>query len=290
MQAHRAKRRECRSSEHLGPAHIGSASGVIPDERVEHLAHRFWVGAHDRGRSIDVADGIKAPPGEREPGVAGELPEEGPLRPPVALAERMQGADLAQVISQPPDERVAAPESAPGGWRIDRPVQFADLLSAPFLRAMKLPAGSGVCDGVWQERVPDVLMAEGEGTGYQPFYLVAVSPGREGCDDAEPGLSRGSDDSRRPDGGAEVGVRADEQGEVGAGGGRVRDQGYCDVDVGLLLFVRGPGRAAVTALLLLGLVPAVDDLQAAAALGSQGVRYASWRACAGGSFRTVAVK
>jgi hypothetical protein len=47
-------------------------------------------------------------PGEREPGVAGELPEEGPLRPPVALAERMQGVDLAQVISQPPDKCVAA--------------------------------------------------------------------------------------------------------------------------------------------------------------------------------------
>ena len=47
-------------------------------------------------------------PGEREPGVAGELPEEGTLRPPVALAERMQGVDFAQVMGQPPDERVAA--------------------------------------------------------------------------------------------------------------------------------------------------------------------------------------
>jgi len=45
-------------------------------------------------------------PGERESGVAGKLPEEGPLRPPVALAERMQGVDLAQVIGQPPDEHV----------------------------------------------------------------------------------------------------------------------------------------------------------------------------------------
>ena len=74
----------------------------------EHLAHRFWIAAHDRGGGLDVAGGIKVLPGEREPGVTGELPEEGPLRPPVALAERMQGVDLAQVIGQPPDEYVAA--------------------------------------------------------------------------------------------------------------------------------------------------------------------------------------
>jgi hypothetical protein len=47
-------------------------------------------------------------PGEREPGTAGELREEGPLRPPVALAEWVQDVDLAQVIGQPPDERIAA--------------------------------------------------------------------------------------------------------------------------------------------------------------------------------------
>ena len=46
-------------------------------------------------------------PGEREPSVAGKLPEKGPLRSPVALAERMQGVDLAQVVGQPPDKRVA---------------------------------------------------------------------------------------------------------------------------------------------------------------------------------------
>ena len=46
-------------------------------------------------------------PCEREPGVAGKLPEEGPPRSPVALAERMQGVDLAQVVGQPPDECVA---------------------------------------------------------------------------------------------------------------------------------------------------------------------------------------
>src|SRR5208282_2381371 len=82
-------------------------SGAVPDERVEHLPDRFWVAAHDRGRGLDVAGGIKVLPGEREPGAAGELREEGPLRPPVALAERVQGVDLAQVIGQPPDERIA---------------------------------------------------------------------------------------------------------------------------------------------------------------------------------------
>jgi hypothetical protein len=59
-------------------------------------------------QGLDVAGGIKVLPGKREPGVAGELPEEGTLRPPVALAERMQGVDFAQVMGQPPDKRVAA--------------------------------------------------------------------------------------------------------------------------------------------------------------------------------------
>ena len=36
------------------------------------IPHRFWVAAHDRGGGLDVADGIKVLPGEREPGVAGE--------------------------------------------------------------------------------------------------------------------------------------------------------------------------------------------------------------------------
>jgi hypothetical protein len=36
---------------------------------VEHLPHRFWVAAHDRSGGLDVADGIKVLPGEREPGV-----------------------------------------------------------------------------------------------------------------------------------------------------------------------------------------------------------------------------
>jgi hypothetical protein len=83
-------------------------SGAVPDERVEHLPHRFWVAAHDHGGGLDVAGGIKVLPGEREPGAAGELREEGPLRPPVALSERVQGVDLTQVAGQPPDERIAA--------------------------------------------------------------------------------------------------------------------------------------------------------------------------------------
>jgi hypothetical protein len=45
-------------------------------------------------------------PGEREPGVAGKLPEEGPLGPPVTLAERMHCVDLTQLIGQPPNEHV----------------------------------------------------------------------------------------------------------------------------------------------------------------------------------------
>ena len=85
-----------------------ASSDAVPDEGVEHLTHRFEVTAHDRGRSLDVADGIKVLPGEREPGVAGELPEEGPLRPPVALAEWVQDVDLAKVRGQPPDEHIAA--------------------------------------------------------------------------------------------------------------------------------------------------------------------------------------
>jgi hypothetical protein len=70
-------------------------SGAVDDECTEHLAHRFGIAAHDRGGGLDVADRIEMLPGEREPGVAGKLPEEGPLRSPVALAERMQGVDLA---------------------------------------------------------------------------------------------------------------------------------------------------------------------------------------------------
>jgi len=68
-----------------GQAQLGSARlGVVPDERVKHLAHRFWIAAHDRGRGLDVTDRIKVLPGEGESGVAGELPEEGTLRTPVA--------------------------------------------------------------------------------------------------------------------------------------------------------------------------------------------------------------
>src|SRR5579872_214205 len=82
------------AAERVGP--FGSARlGVVPNEPVEHLAHRFWIAAHDRGRGLDVADKIKVLPGEGESGVAGELSEEGTLRPPVTLAERMQGVDLA---------------------------------------------------------------------------------------------------------------------------------------------------------------------------------------------------
>jgi hypothetical protein len=73
-----------------------ACSGTVDDECAEHLAHRFGIAAHDRGGGFDVADRIKMLPGERESGVAGKLPEEGPLRAPVTRAERMQGVDLAR--------------------------------------------------------------------------------------------------------------------------------------------------------------------------------------------------
>jgi hypothetical protein len=44
-------------------------------------------------------------PVQREPRVTGELLEEGPLGPAVALTERMNRVDLAQVEGQPVDER-----------------------------------------------------------------------------------------------------------------------------------------------------------------------------------------
>ena len=59
-----------------------ACSGTADDERAEHLTHRFGIAAHDRGGDLDVADRIKMLPGERESGVAGKLPEEGPLCPP----------------------------------------------------------------------------------------------------------------------------------------------------------------------------------------------------------------
>jgi hypothetical protein len=45
-------------------------------------------------------------PVEDESGVAGELLEEGALGPAVALAERVDGVDLAEVVGQPVGERV----------------------------------------------------------------------------------------------------------------------------------------------------------------------------------------
>ena len=45
-------------------------------------------------------------PVENESGVAGELAEEGALSPAVALAERVDGVDLAQVVGQPISKRI----------------------------------------------------------------------------------------------------------------------------------------------------------------------------------------
>src|ERR1019366_2258446 len=77
----------------------------VRDERVEHLPHGLRVAAHDRGGGLDVPGGVEMLPGECVARVAGELLEQGPLGPPVALAERMDRVDLAQAVGQPCDER-----------------------------------------------------------------------------------------------------------------------------------------------------------------------------------------
>lgn len=60
---------------------------------------------HDRCRCLDVAGSFKVLAVKSEPGVLGELLEEGSLGPPVAFTERMNRVDLAQVVGQPVDER-----------------------------------------------------------------------------------------------------------------------------------------------------------------------------------------
>jgi hypothetical protein len=49
----------------------------------------------------DIAVGVQVLPVEDEAGVAGELSEEGALGTAVALAERVDGVDLTQVVGQP---------------------------------------------------------------------------------------------------------------------------------------------------------------------------------------------
>jgi hypothetical protein len=61
---------------------------------------------HDGGGCCDVAVGLQVLPVEDEAGVAGELLEEGALGTVVALAERMDGVDLTEVVGQPLDERI----------------------------------------------------------------------------------------------------------------------------------------------------------------------------------------
>lgn len=76
------------------------------DEFVEHLTHRRRVAVHDGGGCCDVAVGVEVLPVEDEASVAGELLEEGTLRSAVALAERMDGVDLTEVVGRPLGERV----------------------------------------------------------------------------------------------------------------------------------------------------------------------------------------
>ena len=68
----------------------------VRHERVEHLPHGLHVAAYDRCGWLDVAGSVKVLPGERVPSLAGELLEEGPLGPPVALTKRMNRVDLAR--------------------------------------------------------------------------------------------------------------------------------------------------------------------------------------------------
>jgi hypothetical protein len=46
---------------------ISCGSSAVPDERVEHLPHRFWFAAHDRGGGLNIAGGIKVLPGDVKP-------------------------------------------------------------------------------------------------------------------------------------------------------------------------------------------------------------------------------
>ena len=56
---------------------------------------------HDGGGRGDIPVGVEVLPVQDEAGVAGELLEEGALGPAVALTERVDGVDLAEVVSQP---------------------------------------------------------------------------------------------------------------------------------------------------------------------------------------------
>lgn len=76
---------------------------LLPDEFTEHHAHGDRISVHDGRGSCDVAFGVKALPVNAEAGIAGELFGEGSLRPPVAVAKRMEGVDLAEVISAAED-------------------------------------------------------------------------------------------------------------------------------------------------------------------------------------------
>jgi hypothetical protein len=71
------------------------------DEFVEHLSHQTRVPAHDCGGCRDVAAGVEVLPVEDKAGMAGELLEKGALGPAVALAERVDGVDLTEVVGQP---------------------------------------------------------------------------------------------------------------------------------------------------------------------------------------------
>jgi hypothetical protein len=56
---------------------------------------------HDGGGCRDIAVGVEMLPVEDKTGVASQLLEEGALGPAVALAERVDGVDLTEVVGQP---------------------------------------------------------------------------------------------------------------------------------------------------------------------------------------------
>src|ERR1700677_1079628 len=83
-----------------------TAALAFSDEFAEHLSHQGRVPAHDGGGCCDVAVGVEVLPAEGEAGITGKLLEERALGPAVALAERVDGVDLTEVVGQPFREHV----------------------------------------------------------------------------------------------------------------------------------------------------------------------------------------
>jgi hypothetical protein len=74
---------------------------MLVDEVSEQLTHGSRIAPHDGSRGRDITGGVQALPGKRESRIVGKLREERALGPAVAFAERMDGINLAEVVSQP---------------------------------------------------------------------------------------------------------------------------------------------------------------------------------------------